>query len=112
MKNDIVYVLPTGGYDRWTSDERTSVEQFLRDHDIDPADVSVNRSGGNEIVVHLLADGSMELSVWAMDRQDGKAILCPHCPGCARQHKVKVPLRTAVPAHPAAHIASAVTVEP
>ncbi len=95
IATDIVYSLPCAGYAIWTPAQRDTVAAFLRDHDIDPGDVSVTED--NHITVRVAPSGLLELSVWVHDREDGQTVNCPTCPACARQTRVTRELKTAVP---------------
>lgn len=88
MPNKILYAVATSAYERWNPSEKDAIEEFLRAHDIDPADVPVG--SGNEIVVTRLEHSGEEwLSVWVHAHDSlGRPIRCEHCPGCVKSTEI------------------------
>jgi hypothetical protein len=98
-----IYHLDTGGYrHKWSAEERSAVEAWLREHDIDPNDVP---TGGGSLEVHILPSGERELRLWIFDRQAGEAVWCPTCPSCPRQKRITRIVKTAPPSVAAAYVA-------
>lgn len=105
---DVVWRLESRDYPGWTSRERVAVKEFLHAHDVHPSDVPIG-GHGTSIVARVTGDGSYELELWVMDREDdGKPAHCPHCPACVKQTRVTRAVVTAFPAVSTAWVAEAV----
>jgi len=100
--NKVIYHLSSRDYHAWTPEERHTVEEFLRAHDIEPGEVPIGDSA-NSIVVRAKPSGVLEIDMWVHDLQDGKRVKCPTCPGCVRQKRIKRDLKTPLPKVSAAY---------
>lgn len=95
--SNVVWSADPAGYRDWSETERLNVETFLRAHGIDPLTVPVG-AGATGLTVRLLPSGDLELSLWVFDQEDGRTVVCPHCPACVKQTRVTRTVTTSLPA--------------
>lgn len=108
MKGKVVFSLDTQNFFQWPEHEREAIKAFLAVHGIPPTRFI---PGDASICVRVGPDGQLWLDTWRrVVAEDGKsAPLCEHCPACARQERVEVPLKTAVPLNNRAYYDTAFT---
>jgi hypothetical protein len=98
VKGQVVVQIDSAGFFERPEQEREAIKAFLAAHGIPPNRFMI---GDTSIVVRIGPDGGLWLDTWrAIEDDNGKVVLCEHCPACVRQERVEVPLATALPQVP------------
>jgi len=98
IKTPLIWYGSADHFEDWPEDIQQLTEDSRAIHDIDPDDVPNDNTDWSAIST---SDGPL-LRIWLYDDQDGKRVLCPYCPSCARKKRVEIPLKAIPPPMPTA----------
>jgi len=97
IKTPLIWYGSAGHFEDWPEEVRQLTFDFLAIHDISPHEVPADDTDWSAIST---PDGP-RLRIWLHDLdENGRIVICPYCPGCARKRYAVIPLKAIPPPTP------------